>query len=319
MNNQAATPQTGQRAVTPTPDPQNPWGVWGEPAVLVPYGPSGVGKSTDALYSFPTALFLRQPGALKPSVRVVGYKPLWQKDITTLMDAIKLLRAVGKLPAAQKPFVVVIDDLSLIAANTLRALKDGGESGYSLWGTLGDLISELCEVARRVAGVHVVMNGHDQAPFTDEEGAYWRGGPRLPSKKQTAQIPYIADGVYRCVNSDDRDGVPWRGVYRCVLDDAWMMKDRHGHYGDLPMNMAEILRNAGYWLPRAPGLEWQETWAELIAQSITATPERRSAVKTGAIDKMKQNGFHPLHIRWAVRDGLDRAALRLADQKILDF
>ena len=46
-----------------------------EPAFVCVYGPPGVGKTTDCGYSFPNALFLAAPGALKPLRSVCGYKP----------------------------------------------------------------------------------------------------------------------------------------------------------------------------------------------------------------------------------------------------
>ena len=116
-----------------------------------------------------------------------------------------------------------------------------------------------------------------------------------------------------------RTGVPWQGVYDCYLSDQWIMKDRHGIVGEsLPMNIGELLRNRGYQLSRAPGLDWQEPMVDLISRSLDAGKDLAS-VKQAAIARMNKEGRHVLHIRWAVRDGIDRHAFRKARANILNF
>jgi hypothetical protein len=317
MEKNGGTPKTA--VATRAPDAR--FGVWGEPAVVLAYAPSGAGKTTDMLYSFPTALFLAQKGALKPAIGTVGLSHVWETEIRTLDDAISLAAEIGKLPWDKRPTALVVDDLSLLADNTLVALEHrstGSKNKYAMWGELQNKVKDLAGVARWEAGIHVALNGHEQAPFTDEGGCYWRGGPRLPSKKLTAIIPHTADTVLRG-RLGQRPGSPHQGVYDCFLDASWVMKDRHGIRGEnLPMNVGELLRNRGYTLPRAPGLEWQEEWVELIAQSLAAG-KVLDAVKKAAIDRLRAKGIHDLHIRWVIRDGIDRHAFRLAQANLLVF
>jgi hypothetical protein len=324
MNNVASTPKTASTTPAPGGYTDGRFGRWGEPAVAIAFAPSGAGKTSDNIYSFPGGFFVAQKGALKPSAGVVGIaaKNLWRAEARTLDDAIGLAQQIASLPLAQRPPAIIIDDLSLLADNTLQAMEESGaysSNVFRMWGDLKSKVQVLAGVARWDAGIHVILNAHEQPAFTDDDGRYWRGGPRLPSKKLSAVIPHIADTVLHGRLETMRAGVPWQGVYDCFLSDAWIMKDRHGLSGEgLPMNIGELLRNAGYVLPRAHGLEWQESWVDLIAKSLDAG-KSLSAVKSAAIERMTAKGFHPLHVRWAVRDGIDRHAFTKTRANILNF
>ncbi|MDO8688736.1 MAG: hypothetical protein Q7R39_01765, partial [Dehalococcoidia bacterium] len=102
----------------------------------------------------------------------------------------------------------------------------------------------------------------------------------------------------------------------CTIDDPnYVSKDRHGVTPDYaPFNLREILRSAGYRLSRWPGLEWQDAVADGIAHGILALPPNVESkdVLQKALDYMRQQGYADLYIRWALRDGLDRAILSRA-------
>jgi len=303
------------------------FGPWGEPAVIITYADSGTGKSSDLIASFPGACVLAQKGALKPVVGVFGLPrdSLWTVEIRTLYDAISLAQQIAQLPVDKRPPALGIDDLSLLAGNTLTAMKASGKYGrnpYALWGDLRDLVQTLGNVCRWDAGIHVVINGHEQAPYTADDGTFHKGGPRLPSKALTAMIPYVADTVLRGRKADataPRKGSPWQAVYDCEFSDRWILKDRHGMYGlGLPMNLSEWLRAVGYVIPRARGLEWQSAWVQLIAESLHAGNDI-AKVKAAAIERLQAAGHDPRHIRWALRDGIDRAAFWKAQGSVLDF
>jgi hypothetical protein len=140
----------------------------------------------------------------------------------------------------------------------------------------------------------------------------------LPSKKMTRKIPHIASMVLRAGMDVTRTDAPWQGTYNCELNPEWYMKNRYGITGLLPMNLGELLRHAGFQVPRLAGLEWQDAWAENVATRLTdgqSAAELKLKVKKAGTTA----GFHPLHVRWAWRDGLDRFAIRRRQQEIWDF
>lgn len=288
------------------PTTQKPFGPYGLPAVVLAYGRSKIGKTTDAVYSFPTALFCAMPGALKSAIGVVGLDRSQMAVVNprTIPEAAKFIHeaaGTGRFTA------VVVDDFSLLAQATLSALESRGCSGFAAWGALRDAVLEFRDVAR-AAGMHVILNAHERGADTIN-GVYRAGGPKLPSKNLTDEIPVIADMVLRA--SIDPMRKPWPGVYQCDPTDTTIITgDRHNIAPKKgPMNIAELLRAAGYPIARMPGLEWQEEIAEIGAEGILAGKSKLEVLKKFAAFCDEQ-GYNPLHRNWALRDMLDRATLR---------
>jgi hypothetical protein len=281
-----------------------------EPAVVVVYGPSGMGKTTDALFSFPMGLFFALPGALKPALRVVGWDPHAAGQVVPVADmhtAVSALRQV-------KPGVfdaVIVDDLSLLAERTMQQLEikhNGSRNKFAMWDELRDTVIKFREAARE-CGLHVVLNTHERQPET-HDGTFFRGGPALPSKTLTERIPHIADTVLRAASDPTTPG-QWKGVYKCEpANPQWVMKDRHGCCPPTcPQNLGEILRMAGYSIRRRPELEWQEDWVEWVAtQLASGAPEKKVMEELNA----QFAEADPLHLRWVRRDGRHRFLLRKA-------
>lgn len=283
------------------------------PLFVVTYGPSGLGKTTDFLYSFPGAYYIATPAALKPSEGVVGFRlhPSQVFEAKRIADATALL---PKLPKQME--VCVIDDLSLLAERTIAALE-GKYSGFKLWGALRDEVLDLRDAARS-CGKHVVMNAHEQ-PATVKNGFHVRGGPRLPGKLPE-DLPTHADLVLRTFHEPSRLG-PWKVVYRCGPNDpSYVSKDRTGRCFDMmPMNTGEVFRACGFAISRAPGLEWMEPLVEkaagmILQMGFAAYPQVLQAMGQRIMTDYTQN---PLHVRWAWRDALDRALIRRNQQNVL--
>ena len=153
-----------------------PWA--NEPVVVMTYGPSGVGKTTDMGYSFPRALFIAAPGALTSIRSVCGYEPtrIW---VDTLSAATDLIEA-----ASGKYQTVVIDDFSFLAEQTFSTLEKK-YSGFRLWGELRDTALTFRDKAR-MSGVNVVFNCWEQPPKIKHDGARVRGGPMLSGRTSRA-------------------------------------------------------------------------------------------------------------------------------------
>lgn len=278
-------------------------------AVVCAYGPSKTGKTTDCLYSFPRGLFLAQPGALKPSENVVGYTPK-SELVQTIPEATALIlkQKKGEFDA------LVVDDFSLLAENTI-AIAERKASGLKMWGVLRDWLIEFRQAAR-YAGMHVVCNAHESAPKV-VNNASLRGGPKLPGR-MVEDFPAICDLVIRAAPEPDRKGWPYG--YRCSGNDAnYITGDRHGVTPDhAPMNLAEILRAAGYAVRRAPGLEWQDEVVESLTQLFEKNPNvDQVELMRAVVGKMREKGRSDIHIRWVLRDALDRMNLRLANSNPL--
>ena len=312
------TPHSRKRIATP----DKPFGDWGGPPIIIVYGDSGVGKSVDGALAYPGALALTLPTAMDSTIAVAGFAMTRRFAIDTLDQAIALVQAATALPRETRPPAVLVDDLSVLAEHQAQAMHDSGEypmrgdGVYRFWGDLGDKITRLARLAVW-AGMADIFNAHVRTPSNDREG-FWKGGPMLPSKKLTRKIPHIANMVLRAGIDETRQHAPHPGVYICDLDPEWHMKNRYGLTGTLPMNLGELLRDAGFWLPRLPGLAWQDSWVETIATLLEQGQqpgELKDKIKSAGI----KAGYHPLHVRWAWRDGLDRYAIRRRQHAIWDF
>lgn len=285
-------------------------------------------NSTDNIYSFPGAFFLAPPGALKPSVNVVGYDipPQHIYDPKSVPDAAAKLKEIAR---TGKFKVAVVDDFSMLCELSFALLEQSrGLTGWKLWGALSDEVLDFRDTARRL-GIHVFVNMHERAPSMTS-GTAQRGGPKLPGKLPES-FPAACDIILRAAPGASTFGTKmgWANVYRCnPTDPTYVTGDRHGVTPDnAPMNLAEILRAAGYEIPRAPGLEWMERAVEIVAdvllkggpsmdnasmqqaapwlvQQMIVLPYYAAVAST--LEGQRRIG---LHARWVMRDAYDRTVL----------
>ena len=284
-----------------------------DPVLALSYGPSGVGKTTDTGLSFPNALFIAAPGALQSVRNVAGYEPLIE-NATTIADVTKLVSTIGayKVKGADtKIDAVVVDDFSYLAEQTFAQLEKK-YNGFRLWGELRDAVIDFRNAAR-FAKVHIVMNAWEQPPKDKAGGGRVKGGPML-SGNLPEQVPAMFDMVLRCGLDPMRK--PWPGIYQCVADPNYIMKDRLNIAAaahPAPMNMAELIRAAGYTVSRHPNLGWQEEIVEKVAtQAVAEGAARDKDIANGVYVDLLKHGVMPQHARWTLRDALDRAVIRRA-------
>ena len=280
------------------------------PAFVCVYSPSGYGKTTDMGYSFPNALFIAAPGALKPLEGVCGYTPK-EVQAATMDDATAIIRQVS----ADKSLAfdaLVVDDFSFMAEQTM-AVYEKRYSGFKLFGALRESAIQFRNAAR-YAGIHVAVNCWQKAPKLRDDGIRQRGGPDLTGKLPE-QLPAMADLVLRGGRDPRRS--PWAGIYHVDGGNDYVGKDRDGGTPEpAPMNLGEILRLNGYTLSRHPDLPWQEPLVEEIAQTLLrhdpdgALNDAARGLVEEAYTALVGKGLHPLHVRWTMRDALDRADLR---------
>lgn len=275
------------------------------PSFVLTYGRSGVGKTTDNGYSFPNALFLAAPGALKPIPALCGYTPK-VFDCNTIDAATKAIETAAK---AKTVDAVVVDDFSFLAEHTFSVLENKF-NGYKLWGKLREYVLDF-RAAARYAGIHVVVNCWEQAPMTKPDGTRVRGGPKL-SGDLPEQLPAMCDLVLRA--TFDQTAKPWGAIYRADGGIEWTGKDRDAATpSPAPLNLGEILRLSGYKISRRPELAWQEGVVEHLAVTLVeAGPDRDREQLEAAYRTLIEKGLDPRHVRWTVRDAWDRATLRRA-------
>jgi hypothetical protein len=283
-----------------------------DPVLALSYGPSGAGKTTDTGLSFPNALFIAAPGALQSVRNVGGYEPLVE-SATTIPDVTKLITTIGQYKAKgadTKIDAVVVDDFSYLAEQTFAQLEKKF-NGFRLWGELRDAVIDFRNAAR-FAKVHIVMNAWEQPPKDKIGGGRVKGGPML-SGNLPEQVPAMFDMVLRCGLDPMRK--PWPGIYQCVADPNYIMKDRLNIASachPAPMNMAELIRAAGYTVSRLPSLSWQEEIVEKLANQMTAEgPARDKDIANAAYSDLVKH-VSPPHARWTLRDALDRTVIRRA-------
>jgi len=283
-----------------------------DPVLALSYGPSGGGKTTDTGLSFPNALFIAAPGALQSVRNVAGYEPLVE-NAATIPDVTKLITTIGQYKAKgsdTKIDAVVVDDFSYLAEQTFAQLEKKF-NGFRLWGELRDAVIDFRNAAR-FAKVHIVMNAWEQPPKDKPGGGRVKGGPML-SGNLPEQVPAMFDMVLRCGLDPMRK--PWPGIYQCVADPNYIMKDRLNIAAachPAPMNMAELIRGAGYTVSRLPALVWQEEIVEKVSQQMmTEGPARDKDIANAAYADLARH-VSPPHARWTLRDALDRTVIRRA-------
>ena len=299
-----------------------------DPAFGGTYGVSKSGKTTDNLYSFPGAFYLAPPGALKPSVNVVGYAVPAQNmyDPKSVPDATAKLKEVARLGRHK---VGVVDDFSMLCELSFALLEGRGLSGWKLWGALADEVLEFRDTGRRL-GMHLLVNMHERGPAM-VNGSAQRGGPKLPGKLPES-FPAGCDIILRAAPGASNFGSKfgWANVYKCNPNDpGFVTGDRHGVTPDnAPMNLGEILRAAGYEIPRAPGMEWMDRAVEAVTDVLLRGGSVNDAANLQAaapwlVGQMVTLPFYAamkdtqegqrqtlLHARWVLRDAYDRAIIQ---------
>jgi AAA domain len=281
-----------------------------DPSFSMLYGDLKHGKTADALAAFPTAVYVAAPGALGAAESPWGFPQPKAEDLGSFKEAGEF---ASKLPAGT--IALVVDDATLIADRTAIHYRDVKHlGGFDLWGAVVNTAIKMRDTLRR-KGCHVVMTAHSTPPYM-EQGARQRGGPAFQGQARK-KIPAAADLLLR---AEERagGGPGWPIIYRCGPHPDYLQGSRYNTPDPAPMNLGEILRAAGFVIPRAKGFEWLDKVADglanaLLEPGVISTPEQvktiLARVHAGVLKKFSKD---PRHADWALRDGYDRAVLRLA-------
>lgn len=293
-----------------------------DPSFSILYADLKAGKTTDALAAFPRGVYIAAPGALAPAEAVWGFDPPARYDLETFADVREF---ADKLVASH--FCLVVDDATLIADRTAGALARKGLGGWDLWAVvLRDAIFLRDTLRRR--GIHIVFTSHPRTAHIDN-GVRVRGGPSFQGQCAT-KIPAAADFL---LHAEARGGTTggdpfggggpggsifgWPMTYRTGYSPDWMRGSRYDTPDMSPMNLGEILRLAGFPIPRLAGLEWQEVVANQLANKLLEVGLTDKEKVIAIFSKIKETCLARFskderHVYWAIRDGYDRAVLKIA-------
>lgn len=315
------------------------------------YGESNTGKSTVCLYAFPNGLFIGPKGGITHiGLTVVGWIPRTDgvgnlPPVQDLEALIGLVEQHGDKFAAAGIDALVCDDISIFAERSFRAIKQrlsGDTNKYLPYTIIANLLFKLRDLLRAL-NIHAVLNAHPMYAWVDEDsGIRILGRPMFPGKLAPIHFPPAADFVFQSVRGlpappppangplGAPGGIPasvsappprlgdWDGLFRTDSDGDWYRKGRTDTPDPCPMNLGEILRDLGYPLSRAPGLEWQEPLVEATAGHVLAGNDLRAvlpwmyAQARGEIAKLRvvADTADKL-VRWTERDALMRVWLRM--------
>jgi hypothetical protein len=299
------------------------YGRWDGPHVALIAGPMGSGKTRALGLAYHDAYWLgRTLGAFDPLIDL-GLEPGDRfYEVRTLDDVLDWQYRVidGELP--WRP-AALYDDASLIGQATdieIHTQITGdpdvdfvGAQPFQFWGRMkrrtGQFMANVHDM-----DMHAFVSAHLVEPDLKKNMQTGRmektkGGVEMPGRAMSKAMSHDAFSVYLTRFQPDR--LPWPWAFYCVPDPEWEMKDRLSIVrGHAPMNMGEIMRAAGYAVPRREGFEWMDEVADAVAKRILSG-EDRQAVADAVIDALvAQNVANEDWASLAVADGQDRAEIR---------
>jgi len=290
-----------------------------DPPFLGVAGDSDAGKTVDFGFSFPFAMWLADAGGLEPVRSLCGYDPRDQtvKGAETVDD----LTAAIDMAIENGYHTLIIDDASakFQTSYTLHEASapvgnSGAPDGYYAYQQL--LADTMRFRARgRTAGIGVVMNFWLDRPKTNNKGKLKKGGPAIPGIAGKEALIVLLDLMLRCDKDPARQ--PWPGIYRRDPgDNSWLTKDRYSiGVRELPMNVGEILRYAGFDLAESPWkparlYDWQEEVVDAIAVEMWRSgSEGDASIGRAWVAKLAESGATASQIRWTLRDAVDRVTI----------
>ena len=287
------------------------------PSVVgVTYSVAKTGKTLGMLRAFPGAKFLApNEGCVLPA-SYLGFDP----NITVfppdkgLIDLAQAIQKVG-----QRDRVVVVDDLSVFAFRRFRALKKTGNNWQATDILKAEILDHVLPAARAVPA-HVFFTAHVQPPkVVGKEDKYIKGCPLLAGWQLPEQFPGLIDLLMRVVHTGN-DGWPY--AYKAGPDEDYVTGDRLSITPDIaPMNLREVMLQAGYELPRPEQFKWMEQSVEVISKMLLIAhkqDEDKAEVLRKTLPKLQQKTENERHIRWVWADAFDRAVMKLHQQTMLE-
>lgn len=284
------------------------------PPVVGVAGNPGLGKTVDCVYSFPMALFIAAPGAVKSGVTTTG----WAPRVEYADDLDGIAKTVEKHIASTDPKKrreVVIDDFGAAVASTELAMSTQVRDGRAMYKQLYVKVRRLLEQFRDW-NVLVALSTHRKEPKpASPDGPGHAGGPGLPGALMT-QVPAITDLWANMHVDPARRPHPVSYAAGMCPQGGQGTRDRHNVCGERsPANLGELLRCAGWYPQRPPGMEWYDEAIERLAGVVLSNQSTLQDAAKYAVEQLRGRGAQPWQIRWFIRDLVDRVEIRTAKAK----
>lgn len=314
-----------------------------EPIMLFLYGDLGTGKTLQVLRALWGAYWFAPPGELKTAVGPCGFVgryaslPQRYENPVTLYDLLAWLEQnyVVYLEGLKqgKPFpysgfvfecfnYVMADTAKMVEARAPRSKRTGEVDNFWVDAEIKRLLDTFRRLVR-MFGIHVAFISHARDPRYKDRVRQAQGGILFPTRNLAKMLMTTCDFIAHVVHDPfaiDPFGKLAYEINPTGADDDYPTKDRHGigRLLKLPANVREVLLACNrlgynYELPRLPGLEWQDMFAEELAEGLAkGQGDLVNKMFQGAI----QRGLLRPHIEWAISDGIARFQLLQGLQRL---
>lgn len=278
-----------------------------------------VTHNTTALWRFlPRAVGIGVRSAMElAAVNTCGFKPDYIvegiNDLPALCNFLLWYQNQGYVKT--RPWGI-IDDLSHVCKVSMLKWQAEGRDNFYAYRQLDEWLVRLGNQIRQM-GMIIGASCHLDLP---EPAKRKIGGPEVPSRNQMQSLPGWADFVGRGGVDPTYPDLLWqRTIMVDPQDEQWITGDRFNvAWRNTPLNLREIVRASkmGYHLPRVPGLEWQEQWAQVVCDRVLqdASPRAIEAIYMDVFrhfgDYAKPGSQGEMHVQWAIQDGIARAVIQ---------
>lgn len=324
--------------------------------VIVQYGLKGMGKTTDAIRTCPTALFFGPERSIRNTAAsslgitdscglpwpIVDGKPRvfpriatgrWGvSDLQSLTARLTTLATPAK-GSDQPRFLqldipaVVVDEVSSLALATLADLSLQYPDPKQMWDKFRDYAAIvnawIASINALAVHIPIILSGHEKEAGADDKGVPFKGGILLGAKARMGRLDQECDTTAR-IRRDPNSIDPWHPYcYEIDYDNPkYHTRNRFGWKGTVPANLRAMLleSNQRIRMPRLPGLEAQDDIAEEVAVACKGATSAADVLSVVGPMEERHNALlpHPLHVQWAWQDGIAMAALRAkANQSVL--
>lgn len=282
------------------------------------YGRPKTGKTLSFIRAFPTGFFVAPPGGLTCAQHLgldpdgLAIKEFGKHEgaISTFVEMEAYVTAAAK---SKKNYpAIIFDDMSLICdviINDLAEEHDGWTKNrvfnYQLFHFL-----DHC----REQPIHVFTNWHLQEPReVRRSDKQVKGSRSIPGTiavqgwQMPEKTPAKVDFVARVDYSEEYGGWPY--IFTTSPDEEFIAGSRIDVPAEFPMNLGELLREAGHEIPRHPDMPWMEEEVERIANEILDGGDIQE-VSRDAVKRLTGKAKSDKHIIWAIEDALGRVNLK---------
>lgn len=284
------------------------------------YGPPKRGKTLGLIGGYPLALF-STPGDKMEGLDSAEWLGLdiskRSRTANTIEDVIETTKNYGgKFPA------LVFDDMSRVFDLTYQQLREkfkGNANKYIIPDTFNGQVHEMFAAFGDVP-CDILLSFWEQPPRETTKGTL-PGAPLIQGWSWPEKLPGLLSFIARVVYDDTFKGWPY--VYQTGPDPVYITGDRYSITPPrFPQNMGEILRAAGREIGRPKEFGWMEGAVESIAGQLLdkektegfVLPDFLREKQAKLADKVKD----PRHVRWCLKDALDRANLRRVRANLVD-